>query len=51
MKRDFPNEWWMPVRAYEQAGFDEVYLGQVGGREEGAFEFFGTQLLPRLRDG
>jgi hypothetical protein len=35
----------------EQAGFDEVYLGQVGGREQGAFEFFGTQLLPRLRDG
>jgi G6PDH family F420-dependent oxidoreductase len=39
------------VRAYEQAGFDEVYLGQVGGRLEGAFEFFASQVLPRLREG
>jgi len=39
------------IRAYEQAGFDEVYLQQVGGRLEGAFEFFADQVLPRVRQG
>jgi G6PDH family F420-dependent oxidoreductase len=38
------------IKAYEEAGFDEVYLGQVGGRLEGAFEFFATQVLPRVRE-
>ena len=37
------------IKAYEQAGFDEVYLGQVGGRLEGAFEFFATEVLARVR--
>jgi G6PDH family F420-dependent oxidoreductase len=46
-----PEPYVRAVRAYEQAGFDEVYLGQVGGRLEGAFEFFATQVLPRLREG
>jgi G6PDH family F420-dependent oxidoreductase len=39
------------VRAYTEAGFDEVYIGQVGGEVEGFFEFYATQLLPRLREG
>ena len=38
------------IRAYQQAGFDEVYLGQVGGNLDGAFEFFATELLPRARE-
>lgn len=38
------------IKAYEQAGFDEVYLGQADGRLEGAFEFFATQVLPRVRE-
>jgi G6PDH family F420-dependent oxidoreductase len=37
------------IRAYTRAGFDEVYIGQVGG-EEGFFEFYAEQVLPRLRD-
>jgi G6PDH family F420-dependent oxidoreductase len=37
------------VRAFAEAGFDEVYLQQVGGRLEGAFEFFAAEVLPRLR--
>jgi len=37
------------IRAYEDAGFDEVYLGQVGGQAEDAFEFFATQVLPKAR--
>ncbi len=39
------------IRAYEQAGFDEVYLQQVGGRLDDAFEFFAEQVLPRVRQG
>ena len=39
------------VRAYPDAGFDEVYIGQVGGEAEGFFEFYATQVLPRLREG
>ena len=37
------------THAFEQAGFDEVYLQQVGGNLEGAFEFFATEVLPRAR--
>jgi len=39
------------VRAYAEAGFDEVYIGQVGGEAEGFFEFYAGHVLPRLRDG
>jgi G6PDH family F420-dependent oxidoreductase len=39
------------VRAYADAGFDEVYIGQVGGDHEGFFEFYAGQVLPRLREG
>ena len=39
------------VRAYADAGFDEVYIGQVGGELEGFFEFYAGQVLPRLREG
>jgi G6PDH family F420-dependent oxidoreductase len=38
------------VREFTQAGFDEVYIGQVGGNSEGFFEFYAQQILPRLRD-
>jgi hypothetical protein len=39
------------VRAYTEAGSDEVYIGQVGGEAEGFFEFYATQVLPHLREG
>jgi G6PDH family F420-dependent oxidoreductase len=38
------------VREYTQAGFDEVYIGQVGGNRDGFFEFYAQQILPRLRE-
>ena len=38
------------IRAYEDAGFDEVYLAQVGGNLDGAFDFFANQVLPRVRE-
>jgi hypothetical protein len=28
----------------------QVYIGQVGGEAEGFFEFYATQVLPRLRE-
>jgi G6PDH family F420-dependent oxidoreductase len=39
------------IRAYTQAGFDEVYIGQVGADQEGFFDFYAGQVLPRLKDG
>ncbi len=45
-----PEPYLQAIRAYQEAGFDEVYVGQVGGRLEGAFEFFATQVLPRVRE-
>jgi hypothetical protein len=38
------------ARAFTEAGFDEVYIGQVGGAPDEFFEFYAEQLLPRLRD-
>jgi G6PDH family F420-dependent oxidoreductase len=46
-----PEPYVTAVREFEQAGFDEVYLQQVGGRLEDAFEFFATQVLPHTRQG
>lgn len=41
-------------RPFAEAGFDEVYISQIGGRERetsyaGFFDFYGRQLLPALR--
>jgi hypothetical protein len=44
-----PKPYLETVSSFEQAGFDEVYLQQVGGNLEGAFEFFATEVLPRAR--
>jgi G6PDH family F420-dependent oxidoreductase len=38
------------ITAYTDAGFDEVYISQVGPEQEGFFEFYAEQVLPRLRD-
>ena len=38
------------VRAYTDAGFDEVHIGQVGSEQDGFFEFYAEQVLPRLRE-
>jgi G6PDH family F420-dependent oxidoreductase len=39
------------IRGYTGAGFDEVYIGQAGHEQDGFFEFYADQVLPRLRDG
>lgn len=38
------------LREFADAGFDEVYVGQVGGAPEAFFEFFAEQVLPRARE-
>ena len=44
-----PKPYLETLSSFEQAGFNEVYLQQVGGNLEGAFESFATQVLPRAR--
>ena len=41
-------------RPFAEAGFDEVYLSQMGGREpacsiDGFFEFYRDRVLPEVR--
>jgi G6PDH family F420-dependent oxidoreductase len=36
------------LRQYVDAGFDEVYVSQVGPDQEGFFEFFNAEVRPRL---
>jgi G6PDH family F420-dependent oxidoreductase len=38
------------VQPYIDAGFDEVYISQIGPEQEGFFEFYAEHVLPRLRD-
>ena len=37
------------IGAFTEAGFDEVYVSQVGADQDGFFEFYAEQVLPRLR--
>lgn len=36
------------VSAYVDAGFDEVYVGQIGPDQQGFFDFYRSDVLPRL---
>ncbi|WJV50552.1 LLM class F420-dependent oxidoreductase [Streptomyces flavofungini] len=36
------------VKAYTDAGFDEVYVGQIGPDQQGFFDFYRSEVLPRL---
>jgi G6PDH family F420-dependent oxidoreductase len=37
------------VKAYVDAGFDEVYVNQIGPDQQGFFDFYRDEVLPRLR--
>lgn len=37
------------ILKFEDAGFDHVYVHQVGPDQEGLFRFYGAEVLPRLR--
>jgi hypothetical protein len=45
-----PEDHLKGIRAYTNAGFDEVYVSQVGSGHPGFFEFYAEQILPRLRE-
>jgi G6PDH family F420-dependent oxidoreductase len=36
-------------RSYRDAGYDEVYVNQIGPGQEGFFQFYAEQVLPQLR--
>ncbi|WP_372348450.1 TIGR03557 family F420-dependent LLM class oxidoreductase [Streptomyces sp. KL116D] len=36
------------MQAYVDAGFDEVYVGQIGPDQQGFFDFYRSSILPRL---
>ena len=36
-------------RSYRDAGYDEVYINQIGPDQEGFFQFYAEQVLPQLR--
>jgi G6PDH family F420-dependent oxidoreductase len=38
------------IRAYDEAGFDELYVNQIGPEQEPFFAAYRDQVLPRLRD-
>ncbi len=37
------------IRAYEQAGFDELYVNQIGPEQDAFFEAYRERVLPELR--
>jgi G6PDH family F420-dependent oxidoreductase len=36
------------IRALADAGFDHVYIHQVGPEQEGCIEFYGSEILPKI---
>ncbi len=36
------------IREYLDAGFDEVYVSQVGPDQEGFLDFYAKEILPRF---
>jgi G6PDH family F420-dependent oxidoreductase len=38
------------IRKYDEAGFDELYIQQIGPEQERFFETYANEVLPRLRD-
>ena len=38
------------IEAYAQAGFDELYIQQIGDEQERFFEVYSAEILPRFRE-
>lgn len=47
---DDPEQHIAAVRAYTDAGFDEVYVNQIGPDQREFFAFYRTRVLPGLRE-
>jgi hypothetical protein len=43
-----PEEHAAAIQAYIDAGFDEIYVGQIGPGEDGFVDFYAAEILPRL---
>jgi G6PDH family F420-dependent oxidoreductase len=39
------------LSAYAEAGFDRVYVNQIGPDQRGFFDFYRTKVLPQLQEG
>jgi hypothetical protein len=37
------------IQAFVDAGYQEVYVNQIGPRQQEFFSFFQNEVLPRLR--
>lgn len=46
---DDPEEHITAVQRYVDAGYDEVYISQVGPTSQGFFDFYAEQVLPAVR--
>ncbi|MFJ4923675.1 LLM class F420-dependent oxidoreductase [Streptomyces sp. NPDC088725] len=45
---DDPDAHITAIRAYTDAGFDTVYVNQIGADQQGFFDFYRTKVLPEL---
>ena len=43
-----PERHWQAIQEYERAGYDHVFVHQVGPDQEGFFRFYERDILPRL---
>jgi G6PDH family F420-dependent oxidoreductase len=44
-----PEEHAAAIQAYVDAGFDEIYIGQIGPDHDGFGDFYAREILPRFR--
>ena len=44
-----PEKHLQQLQAYVDAGYDEVYVQQIGSEHEGFFRFYEAEILPKLR--
>jgi hypothetical protein len=44
-----PEPYLESIRQYEEVGYDEIYIHQIGPDQEGFFRFFEKEILPSLR--
>ncbi|MEW6636273.1 MAG: LLM class F420-dependent oxidoreductase, partial [Actinomycetota bacterium] len=44
-----PEKHLASIREYIEAGYDEVYVQQIGPEQEGFFRFYEKEILPKLR--
>jgi G6PDH family F420-dependent oxidoreductase len=43
-----PERHLQAIREYEEAGFDHIYIHQIGPDQDGFFDYYKQQVLPKL---